>query len=445
MPTINLVNASFKLGKKIESVSSGTSNFDLLALSKSIQEFGFSPFSVVPAVGSLPSASGRAGQIYYVEADTTFYFSNGSSWNLLTEGQKLWTWGNNENGQLGNHLQVNRSSPGTTAGGGNSWCYASIGYEHALAIEKSGALYLWGDNRYGQLGDNSVLTRTCPVRTIDGCNTWRQAQASTCCGFTSIGVKSDGTLWVWGFNASGQLGDNSSISKSSPITVAGGGTTWCYASTGTCHSAGIKSDGTLWTWGNNTCGKLGTNNLTTRSSPGTTSGGLTSWCKVCAGKDNTAGVRTDGTLYTWGGNLCGKLGTNSTTNRSSPGTVSGGGTTWCNVSLGDDHTVAIKTDGTIWTWGRNTAGQLGIGTTISRSSPGTVAGGGTTWINVAAGFGETGAVKSDGTLWTWGCNGSGQLGSSDTINRSSPVTVVNSITWLSVSMGCQSTAAIQSF
>ena len=446
MPSINLVTTAFKLGKKIESLNSSNTNFELLSMAKAIKNFGFSPFITVQTVANLPSAASNASAIYYVVAEDDYFYSNGTAWGLFTEGQKLYTWGSGISGQLGNLTSGGgRSSPGTTAGGGTSWCLVSVGDKETAAIKKSGTLWTWGQNSFGQLG-NGLITNSCsPSTPCGGGTNWCFVSAASCDGASMVAVKTDGTLWTWGRNTNGQLGDNTSIDRCSPVTTSGGGTNWCHASTGTCHTAGVKTDGTLWTWGAGSSGRLGTNNLITRSSPVTVVGGLTSWCKVCAGKDYTAGLRTNGTLYLWGGNTCGKLGDDTTINRSSPVSTSGGGFNWCVISLGDDHAIGIKADGTAWTWGRNSAGQLGTGNTINRSSPGLVAGSSSLWCNVTAGFSESAGVQTTGTLWTWGCNNNGQLGSGNTINRSSPVTVTSSASWLSVSMGCQSAAAIQSF
>jgi len=258
-------------------------------------------------------------------------------------------------------------------------------------------------------------------------------------------VKTDGTLWTWGAGSNGRLGDNSTVSRSSPGTTAGGGTNWCQVSGGPQHTAAVKTDGTLWTWGCNNAGQLGTNSTVSRSSPGTTAGGGTDWCQVSSGGSHTAAVKTDGTLWTWGCNDAGRLGDNSTVNRSSPVTTAGGGTTWCQVSAASLFTTAaVKTDGTLWTWGYNAQGRLGDNSITSRRSPGTTAGGGTTWCQVSSGSSHTAAVKTDGTLWTWGVNTSGELGDNSIVNRSSPGTTAGGgTTWCQVSGGGSHTAAIR--
>ena len=169
---------------------------------------------------------------------------------------------------------------------------------------------------------------------------------------------------------------------------------WCQISAGFYHTTAVKTDGTVWTWGLNNSGQLGDGTGVSRNSPSTTSGGGTDWCKVEAGECHSAAVKTDGTLWTWGCNTCGRLGDGTLVNRSSPGTIVGGGTTWCSISAGGAHTGAVKTDGTTWTWGSNVCGRLGDLTVINRSSPGTTVGGVTTWCQISAGGSQTAAIAS---------------------------------------------------
>lgn len=208
------------------------------------------------------------------------------------------------------------------------------------------------------------------------------------------------SLWSCGYNNFGCVGDGTTINKSSPVTISGGGTTWATISSGGTGEAGIKTDGTLWTWGWNFYGNLGANSQVSRSSPGTTSGGGTTWAAVCAGGSNMFAIKTDGTLWSCGYGGTGILGTGTTTNRSSPGTTAGGGTNWKQVASGLQHSIALKTDGTLWAWGQNQLNQLGDGTTLDSSSPGTTFGSGTNWKSVGGGTnGYVTAGISEGEGW----------------------------------------------
>ena len=294
-------------------------------------------------------------------------------------------------------------------------------YPNLVPGYASPELWTWGLNSSGQLGDGTTTSRSSPGTTVGGAATWIQISAGPT---RSGGVKSDGTLWTWGGAGFGSLGDGSTTSRSSPGTTAGGGTNWKQVAMGV-SSAAIKTDGTLWTWGYDGYGLLGAGTTnTSRSSPGTTAGGGTNWKQVTIGGTMMAAIKTDGTLWTWGAGGGGKLGEGTTGSRSSPGTTAGGGTNWkfVNLTHGSSSVAAIKTDGTLWTWGGNGSGQLGTGNTTGRSSPGTTVGGGTNWDSVSMCDQNCIAIKTDGTLWTWGQGFFGCLGTGNTTDRSSPGT-----------------------
>ena len=195
-----------------------------------------------------------------------------------------------------------------------------------------------------------------------------------------------GTLFTWGSNAYGQIGDNTTTNRSTPVTTLAGGTNWKQVSCGQYHTAAIKTDGTLWTWGNNSLFglSLGDNTTTDRSTPVTTFAGGTNWKQVSCGGIFTAAIKTDGTLWTWGAANNGQLGDNTTTRRSTPVTTFAGGTNWKQVSNGNFHTSAIKTDGTLWVWGFSSLGRLGDNTTTNRTTPVTTFAGGTNWKQVSS-------------------------------------------------------------
>ena len=304
-------------------------------------------------------------------------------------------------------------------------------------------LMTWGANSNGQLGDNTVTSKSSPVQTIACGANWKQI---SCVYNSTVAIKTDGTLWTWGFNNNGQLGDNTVTSKSSPVQTIAGGTNWKILSRGGIyHMVAIKTDGTLWTWGYNVYGQLGDNTGTSRSSPVQTIAFGTNWMQVSAGTSFTAAIKTDGSLWLWGNNAYGQLGDNTVLRKSSPVQTITRGNNWKQVSCGDTHTVAVKTNGTLWSWGDNSSGKLGDNTTAARrSSPVQTVAFGTNWKQVSAGYYSTAAIKTDGTLWAWGYNAGGQLGDNTTTNRSSPVqTILYGTTWKSVACGYRFTAAIK--
>jgi len=303
-------------------------------------------------------------------------------------------------------------------------------------------LWVWGANAFGQLGDNTATDRSTPVTTLSGGANWKQLACGN--GHTAA-IKTDGTLWAWGAGNNGQRGDDAGSNRLTPVTTFAGETNWKQVACGGYHTAAIKTDGTLWTWGRNLYGNLGDNTTTTRFTPVTTFAGGTDWKQVAGAFYHTAAIKTDGTLWTWGRNSYGQLGNNTTsTDRRTPVTTFAGGTNWKQVAGGYGHTAAIKTDGTLWTWGSGGNGRLGDNTTTQRIIPITTFAGGTNWKQVACGNDHTAAIKTDGTLWTWGANAFGTLGDNTTTTRFTPVTTfAGGTNWKQVAGAFYHTAAIK--
>jgi alpha-tubulin suppressor-like RCC1 family protein len=393
----------------------------------------------------------------------------------IRSNNTLWTWGSdNFIGTLGQNVSnVNRSVP-TQVGTLTNWAKVSAGDQgHMLAVKTDGTLWGWGRNTSGQVGDGTAVNRSSPVQ-IGTLTNWHSVETGY---LRSFGIKTDGTLWFWGNasdtlagtnrntyvpnkiptdrsfksistggtdftialatdnsiwswgpNSFGQLGNGTITTRSSPVQI-GTLSNWSQISAGSSYTMAIQTNGTLWAWGNNANGRLGTGNTTSYSSP-VQVGTLNNWSKIDASFSHTMAVKTDGTLWTWGSNNNGRLGDNTTSFRSSPvqiGTLNN----WSLVSAGDAHSVSIKTDGTLWGWGLNSSGQLGDGTVVTRSSPvqiGTL----NNWSKIAAGITYAMAIKTDGTLWGWGANGNGQLGIGVTTNRSSPVQIGTLNNWSEV-------------
>jgi alpha-tubulin suppressor-like RCC1 family protein len=360
-------------------------------------------------------------------------------------GDELWTWGYDTTGRLGNAAITTRSTPVTTFAGGTNWKQVANGYAFCAAIKTDGTLWTWGNNGQGQLGTNDLTTRSTPVTTFAGGTNWKQVSSGS---NHTAAIKTDGTLWTWGFGTQGQLGNAAITNRSTPVTTFSGGTNWKQVSSGGSHTAAIKTDGTLWTWGYGNFGRLG-NAVTTGniSTPVTTFAGGTNWKQV-SGSNHTAAIKTDGTLWTWGLGTSGQLGTNDVTIRSTPVTTFAGGTNWKQVSSGGALIAAIKTDGTLWTWGLNAGtfgpGALGTNDTTNRSTPVTTFAGGTNWKQVGCGGQHTAAIKTDGTLWTWGYGFA--TGANTGTSRSTPVTTfAGGTNWKQVSASGSSyyTSAVQ--
>jgi alpha-tubulin suppressor-like RCC1 family protein len=318
--------------------------------------------------------------------------------------------------------------------------YPEIGDKIGIPPE----LWIWGSGSNGKLGNAVTTDISTPVTTFAGGTNWKQVSSNG--NSHTAAIKTDGTLWTWGSGDSGQIGNNSTTTVSTPVTTFAGGTNWKQVSNGNSHTAAIKTDGTLWTWGDGSNGRLGNASTSGASTPVTTFAGGNNWKQVSFGTAHIAAIKTDGTLWTWGSGSNGQLGNAVTTgNISTPVTTFAGGTNWKQVS-GGDITAAIKTDGTLWTWGSASSGKLGNAViTGNISTPITTFAGGNNWKQVACGSIHMAAIKTDGTLWVWGLGSYGKLGNGATTgNISTPVTTfVGGTNWKQVSNGNSNTAAIK--
>jgi alpha-tubulin suppressor-like RCC1 family protein len=353
------------------------------------------------------------------------------------------SWGANDVGQLGNNTSISSSSPVFVSGGFTDWTQVSahpVG-NIVLAIRADGTAWAWGPNSVGQLGDNSTTNKSSPVLVAGGYTDWAQVSAGSSHG---LGVRSDGTAWAWGAANYGRLGDDTTVSKSSPVSIVGGFTDWSQVSAGGSHSLGVREDGTAWGWGAGSFGRLGDNSTTNKSSPVSVVGGFTDWIQVSGGNTHSLGVRENGTAWAWGSGGFGRLGDNTTVAKSSPVSVVGGFTNWTQVSAGVYHSIGVRLGGSAWAWGNANNGRLGNNSTVGRSSPVSVVGGFTDWIQVSAAISHSSGVRSSGTAWTWGFGGPGQLGDNSVVDKSSPVSVVGGVgDWVEVSTGNGFTVGIR--
>jgi alpha-tubulin suppressor-like RCC1 family protein len=305
---------------------------------------------------------------------------------VLTLGSAL-SWGSNSQGQLGNNSTIARSSPVSVTGGFTDWTQVSAGASHSLGVRANGTAWAWGLNDLfvSLLGDNTTVSKSSPVLIAGGFTDWTQVSAGQ---NHSLGLRENGTAWSWGFNTQGQLGDNSSVEKSSPVQVAGGFTDWIEVSAGGSHSLGLRENGTAWSWGNGQSGQLGNNyasGFPNKSSPVSVVGGFTDWIQLSTKNAANLGVRSNGTVWGWGGNFFGEIGDGTTINRSSPVLVVGGFTDWTKVSGGGAHSLGLRENGTAWAWGNGNNGRLGDNSSVDKSSPVQVAGGFTDWTQLSAG------------------------------------------------------------
>jgi alpha-tubulin suppressor-like RCC1 family protein len=364
-----------------------------------------------------------------------------------TDGN-LYAWGNNSYAQLGiENLTLDRKLSPIQVGALSNWASVSSNlsssgegqFTSTFIIKTDGTLWGCGYNAYGQLGLFDTIRRSSFVQVGTQSN-WSQVFF----GYIHAAIiKTDGTLWTCGYNYAGQLGLSDTVNRSSPVQV-GTQSNWAQIACGYDFSTAIKTDGTLWTCGYGDNGQLGNN--TTTGPLGQTLifyqvGTLNNWSKVSNNGRGSLSIKTDSTLWSWGQNNFGQLGLSDTDNRSSPvqiGTLSN----WSvNISSAWFYNAAIKTDGTLWAWGNNSFGQLGLSNRTHRSSPVQV-GTASNWSKVSCGGTHMAALKTDGTLWTCGYNRWGQLGLSNITNRSILIQVGTLNQWSQIGAGSSSTFAI---
>ena len=361
------------------------------------------------------SAAGRdpAALTDWTAVDAGFRFTCG-----IRAPGTVWCWGNNSSGQLGDGTTRPHRVP-AQVGDDSDWATLSLGSNHACATRSDGSLWCWGYNLDGELGDGTTDKRTRPVQVGSGIR-WDSVSAGSLhtCG------TSGGELWCWGANYSGQLGDGTQTGQLVPERI-GSGTTWRDISAGSDHTCGTQTDDTAWCWGDNDHGQLGDGTTVRRLTP-TPVDDLDAWRTASTGAVSnqfSCGIKTSGSAWCWGLNHQGVLGDGSVRQKVRPVRVQGGGT-WAQLASGAQHNCAIQSHpGSLWCWGRNQDGQLGIGSTEPSRTPVRVGFG--KWLSVAAGGAHSCAIDSyDRSLWCWGDNFYGQLGNGTTKDAPSPSEVV---------------------
>ena len=321
----------------------------------------------------------------------------------------------------------------TTLPAASSGCWQSIttGLSHTVGIRPDGSLWAWGSNDFGQLGDGTRTARTTPVR-IGTANDWQSVSAGT--SYT-MAIKTNGTLWGWGYNGNSRLGDDTTNDRIYPAQV-GTATNWQSVCAGDVNTFAIKTNGTLWAWGYNGYGQLGDGTFNSKTTPFQI-GTATNWQSVDVGNLHTIATKTNGTLWAWGTNTDGQVGDGTTAVRFSPVQI-GTETNWKSVAAGANHSVALKTNGVLFTWGHNLWGQLGDNTNISKSTPTPVY---DQVQTIGAGANHTVGTTAFGNRFYTGINSAGQLGNGTTENRNS-VQVSNSNNHRMIVAGYQHTISL---
>ncbi|MFZ1704475.1 MAG: T9SS type A sorting domain-containing protein [Saprospiraceae bacterium] len=328
----------------------------------------------------------------------------------------IWSWGNNQYGQLGDGTSVSRNIPGRV-NNEKDWKQISAGEDYSLAIKIDGSLWVWGRNEYGVLGDGTNISRNSPKR-IGTDSDWKQVSAAK---YQSGAIKIDGTVWVWGNNTYGQLGEGQGINHSLPNKLMN--FSQCkQISAGYLFYTFLKDDGSLWSQGVNSYGQLGDGTYIDSTKP-VRVGSSNAWSFISCGGFHNLALQQDSTLWAWGRGEDGRLGLGSLLNQPEPKKL-GTSKDWKQVAAGYDHSMAIKYAGTLWGWGSNYSGQLGLGSNVRKDIPTRVIAG-SEWDYVDAGeLRVSVGLKKDGTCWLWGDNSAGQLGDGTNIDKNFPARIM---------------------
>jgi alpha-tubulin suppressor-like RCC1 family protein len=438
-------------------------------------------------------SSGTLSQVSGLSSVSAIAAGTGDSNYALKSDGSVWAWGNNQFGQIGDGTTINAALPKQVISSGVVALSAQNDANHVLALTLDGSVLAWGNNSNGQLGDNTNLNRLLPISVHDaqnlnylnatnstsstGCATcsplsWSTLEIPSLAAGVAVGANQsyvifgDGSLWSWGDNSYGQLGDGTISSRKVAVKVAGLSNIVAVAGSHYQHALALTVNGKVWSWGRNTYGQLGDSTLTDHYAPEQIPG-LIDVVSVAVGSDSSYALKSDGTVWSWGRNNNGQLGDGTTTDSSVPQIVrylsgvktlftdmnavvhvlKADGTVWSwgngvqaqpeldaallgvtgivTLAYGSNHVLVLKNDNTIWSYGNNDYGQLGIGNTaasVTFIQVGTLS----NVAAIAAGANSSYALKTDGSLWSWGENGKGQLGDGTTANQLLPKQIVTS-------------------
>jgi len=361
---------------------------------------------------------------------------------VLKADGTVWSWGSNSSGQLGDGTTTNRSYP-VQIKTSESTYLSNItaiagGQNHTVALKSDGTVWSWGSNSSGQLGDGTTTNRSYPVQIKTSESTYLSNIIAIGAGLVYTAVlKSDGTVWSWGLNSYGQLGDGTTTNRLYPVQAKTSESVYLTGitsiETGLNHTVALKSGGAVWATGYNGDGRVGDGTNVSKSYfvqvKISESAFLTGVTMIEAGGRQTFAMKGDGSVWAWGSNVFGQLGDGTTVSKVFAVQVKTSESTYLanvkTIAGGESHMAVLKTDGSVWVLGYNVSGQIGDGTTTNRSYPVQVKTSESMYLSnitaIAAGANHTVALKTDGSVWVWGSNSNGQLGDGTTTNRSYPV------------------------
>jgi len=379
--------------------------------------------------------------------ETTQIFLGGYHSSVITQDGKVYTWGRNMYGGLGDSTRVSKSIPIDITSELNlksseTITQMSLGIYHSSVITSKGRLLTWGNNGYGQIGDNTTINRLTPVDVtshfnLNGDEKIIQVSFN---GVSSSAITSEGRIFTWGSNSSTPINVLTPMDITSEFNLNAGETIIQASLGGLFHSSAITSEGRIFTWGNNQNGQLGDGTTTERLTPVDITSELNlnaeeMIIETFLGSSHSLAITLEGRIFTWGSNSSGQLGDGATTDRLTPVDITSkfnlnAGEMIIQASLGGYHSSAITSEGRIFTWGHNFGGKLGDGTTTNRLTPVDITSEFNlnveeTIIQVSLGGYHSSAITSEGRIFTWGENEYGQLGDGTTTSNSTPVNITS--------------------
>ena len=428
----NMISA---IQSNIDSATSSCDTCDLVALSAAVNATTTDRKNTIALGCDLPdlyAGNTPEGTTYYVQefgvpvvaTDICWAGLDGRTYRDDSPTCEIYAWGFIGNGLSGSDTITSfcYSSPVLAAQDIGDWVsMCAAVYFRTHAIKSNGTLWSWGGNGSSfcimgllALNTSDSTVYSSPVQEFTSSTNWSKVSGAY---YSSAGLKTDGTIWAWGCNYKGIIGNNCHESQSgprfysSPVQEASSSTDWCTVSMGNRTASAIKTDGTLWNWGSFFCWGLTCAGLTDTSSPIQEITSSTNWCFTATGTRTTQAIKTDGTLWGWGQQVCAILGTGDLISHCVPKQEFCSATNWCYVDNGYSAR-GIKSDGTLWSWGPNSSAILGVnnGNSFCQCSPRQEYCSATNWSNVKAANIHAVATKSDGTLWTWGYSCYGVLG-----------------------------------
>lgn len=343
-------------------------------------------------------------------------------WNQQALAQSPYTWGYNAYGQLGNGTHMDGKRPAKIKEPLKSQQVVG-GEAHSLALTTSGKVWGWGDNYFGQLGLGTTTRHYTLPTQVSSLTDISQIAAGS---HHSLALQSNGTVWAWGDNASGQLGNGTLVASNVPVQVSGLSGV-IQISAGESYSLALKLDGTVWAWGNNDYGQLGNETNTNSNVPVQTN--ISNAIQISGGGYHALALRSDSTVWAWGYNYYGQLGNGTNIDSNTPIQTNIGNAT--QVAAGGVHSLVLKPDRTVWAWGYNGDSELGDGTNNDSNLPVQVSKL-TGVASITTGSYHSLALKNDETVWAWGANYKGELGNGTTDNSSVPLFVTQDKTVISV-------------